>query len=306
MVHNVHVNTVNIIAGSLQVLLIRQCAKPLNGFTAGRSIQENKFSHPFKKLKMAKQDGILPLKGNIDNISFYKTKDGGYQARKKGGVERTRLLNDPNYKRTREHMAEFGNATKGAKLLRQALLKAVIGSTDSKVSNRLSAALVSITRKDTENVRGERIFSHDGLVALKGFNFNEASKLDTVVLAQISTGIERVTGVCNVSIPAYVPEEQIKFSAEATHYRFRIVAAAINFETGEYEMQTDVSPYKVLGLLEETTEQTLSVTLTPNSLHPIVLALTVEFVQETEQGTMYPLKNGSMNPCRIEAVDVAA
>ena len=56
---------------------------------------------------MAKQMGIFPMKGNIDNITFFKTKDG-FQARKKGGVDREKILHDPKYIRTREHMAEFG------------------------------------------------------------------------------------------------------------------------------------------------------------------------------------------------------
>lgn len=253
---------------------------------------------------MAKQDSIFRMTGNIDNISFFKKGDGSYHARKKGGIDRHRLLNDPRYKRTREHMAEFGLATKGAKLIRRSLLKAVIGSIDNKVSNRLAANLVTITREDPNNLRGERIFTHSGLTSLKGFDFNAVTPLDTVLLTQVGAEINRTTGECTVTIPPYVPEEQIKLNPDATHYRFRIAAAAMDFETESYEMQTAVSPYRVMDTLTETTALNLSVTLTPGSVHPLMLALTIEFVQETEEGTMYPLKNGSMNPCRIEAVSI--
>jgi hypothetical protein len=265
---------------------------------------EVSYNDRLKQKQMAKQDSILRMTGNIDNINFFKKSDGTYHARKKGGIDKNRLLNDPKYKRTREHMAEFGLAIKGAKLIRRSLLKAIIGSVDNKVSNRLASKLVAITREDPNNLRGERIFTHSGLTSLKGFDFNAVTLLDTVLLTQVGAEINRTTGECTVTIPPYVPEEQLKLSPDATHYRFRIAAAAIDFATATFEMQTAVSPYMVMDTLTETTALTLGVTLTPASVHPLMLALTIEFVQETEEGTMYPLKNGSMNPCRIEAVSV--
>lgn len=252
---------------------------------------------------MAKQMGIFPMKGNIDNITFFKTKDG-FQARKKGGVDREKILHDPKYIRTREHMAEFGKAVKGATLIKQALLKAIIGSIDGRSTNRLSALLINITRKDAVNPRGERSFVQPSLAELTGFDFNSASTMATVLKVKLTSTIDLVTGECKVSIPAYVAEDQISFSADATHYRFRLVAAAVNFTSGDFDMQTAVSAYLPMGTLSETASQELTVTLAPNSTHPVLMALTIEFAQETAVGTMYPLKNGALNPCRIEAVSV--
>lgn len=250
---------------------------------------------------MAKQMGIFPIKGNIDNINFFKTKDG-FQARKKGGVDRERILNDPKFIRTREHLAEFGRSVRGATLIKQALLKAVIGSTDSRAINRLSALLISITRKDAVNPRGERSFVQPLLLQLTGFDFNSASTMATVLKVKLTSTIDPVTGECKVSIPAYVAEDQISFSADATHYRFRMVAAAVNFTSGDFDMQTAVSDYLPMGTISETDPQELTVTLAPNNTDPVFMALTLEFAQETAVGTMYPLKNGTLNPCRIEAV----
>ena len=66
---------------------------------------------------MAKQTGIIKLKGTIGGISFYKTSDGDL-AREKGGVDKSRIANDPAFQRTRENGAEFGAAGKGGKLVR--------------------------------------------------------------------------------------------------------------------------------------------------------------------------------------------
>ena len=69
---------------------------------------------------MAKQTGIIKLKGTIGDISFYKTTDG-HLARGKGGIDPERIKNDPAFQRTRENGSEFGTAGKGGKLLRNAI-----------------------------------------------------------------------------------------------------------------------------------------------------------------------------------------
>ena len=57
---------------------------------------------------MAKQTGIIKLKGKIGDLSFYKTQDG-HLAREKGGVDAERIAKDPAFIRTRENGAEFGS-----------------------------------------------------------------------------------------------------------------------------------------------------------------------------------------------------
>ena len=50
---------------------------------------------------MARQKGIIKLKGKIGDISFYKTQDG-HLAREKGGVDASRIANDPAYPHKRK------------------------------------------------------------------------------------------------------------------------------------------------------------------------------------------------------------
>jgi hypothetical protein len=65
---------------------------------------------------MARQKGIIKLKGNIGDITFYKTKDG-HLPRKRGAA--SMRASDPAF-RTRENGAEFGRAGKAGKVLRTA------------------------------------------------------------------------------------------------------------------------------------------------------------------------------------------
>lgn len=60
---------------------------------------------------MARQKGIIKLKGTIGDITFYKTQDG-HLAREKGGIDASRIKSDPAFQRTRENGSEFGRAGK--------------------------------------------------------------------------------------------------------------------------------------------------------------------------------------------------
>ena len=69
---------------------------------------------------MARQTGVVTLKGTIGGISFYKSVDG-HMARQKGGVDGSRIRTDAAFQRTRENGAEFGRAGKASKLLRSGI-----------------------------------------------------------------------------------------------------------------------------------------------------------------------------------------
>lgn len=71
---------------------------------------------------MAKQKGIIKLKGTLGDITFYKSQDG-FLAREKGGIEASRIASDRAFQRTRENGSEFGNANKAGKMLRTAFRK---------------------------------------------------------------------------------------------------------------------------------------------------------------------------------------
>ncbi|MFB9272512.1 hypothetical protein ACFFT3_11485, partial [Lutibacter litoralis] len=97
---------------------------------------------------MARQNGIIKLKGTIGGISFYKTSDG-HLAREKGGVDKSRIANDPAFQRTRENGAEFGTAGKGGKLVRNAIRILLQNAKDKRVVSRLTTDLLKIVKTDS-------------------------------------------------------------------------------------------------------------------------------------------------------------
>jgi hypothetical protein len=248
---------------------------------------------------MAKQKGIIKLKGTIGDITFYKTKDG-YVAREKGGIDAKRIANDPAFQRTRENGSEFGRAGKSGKTLRLALRTLLLNSSDSRMVSRLTQAMVKVIQADLTNDRGLRNVIDGEAELLRGFDFNITGKLGTTLFAPIVGGIDRVTGEITVDLESFIPVNMIAAPSGTTHFKIISAGAEIDFEAETFVVSSsetvvlpwDSTPTAVINHLNM---------VTPNSTKPLFLALGVEFYQGVN-GKMYPLKNGSYNPLALVEV----
>ncbi len=249
---------------------------------------------------MPKQDSIFKMKGTIDDASFYKTKDG-YMVRKKGGVDAQKIATDPAFQRTRENGAEFGRAGKGGKLIRSAFRPLLVKAKDHRVSSRLTTELLKVVKSDPTNTRGNKNISDGDLTMIQGFNFNINASLNATLLVMYSTAIDRVTGELEVTIPAFVPMSMVHWPSGATHIKIVSGGAEIDFDTEFINAGIASSAFIPLDNVA-TALTTLTVTLTPNSTKRMLLALGIEFYQESN-GDKYPLKNGAFNALALVKVD---
>ena len=249
---------------------------------------------------MAKQDGILPIKGTIDNISFYKTEDG-YLARKKGGVDAKRMATDPAFERTRENGAEFGRAGEASKLLVKSLRSLILQASDSKMISRLTRAMGKVIKADITNPRGKRNVIDGEAELLQDFEFNIKGKVAATIFAVYDANINRVTGQLKIDMPSYVPKQMITAPASTTHFQLISAGVEVDFEKKTFVLDTAASgvlPWD--GAL--TPALSLVHTVTVNSTHPLFLALGVLFFKE-EGGIQYPLKNGTFNGLALVKVN---
>jgi hypothetical protein len=236
---------------------------------------------------MARQKGIIKLKGTIGGITFYKTSQDGHLAREKGGIEKSRIESDPAFQRTRENGSEFGRAGKAGKLLRTALRALLLNSADGRMVSRLTKEMVNVIDGEAE--------------LLLGFEFNIRGKLGTSLYAPYTGAIDRVSGEITVDIPPFVPVNMIAAPSGTTHYKIISAGAEIDFEAEtfiEQHSETAILPWDALATVA--IAQTNQVTAA--STKPLFLALGIEFYQEVN-GQMYPLKNGAYNPLSIAKVD---
>ena len=248
---------------------------------------------------MARQKGIIKLKGTIGDITFYKTQDG-HLAREKGGIDASRIANDPAFQRTRENGSEFGRAGKAGKLLRIAFRGALINSSDSRMVSRLTQRMIKVIQADTTSDRGLRNVIDGEAELLAGFEFNIRGKLGTSLFAPYVAEIDRVAGEIKVDIPSFVPLNMIASPGGTTHFKIISVGAEIDFEAETFVVnnsETAILPWDITA----TAVISQVNAVTANSTKPLFLALGMEFYQEVN-GQMYPLKNGSYNPLSVVKV----
>jgi hypothetical protein len=245
---------------------------------------------------MARQKGIIKLKGTIGDITFYKTKDG-HLAREKGGIDASRIKSDPAFQRTRENGAEFGRAGKAGKILRTALRTLLVNSADSRMVGRLTQAMVKVIQADLVSERGLRNVIDGEAELLSGFEFNIKGKLGTSLFAPFVGTIDRVSGEIVVGVDPFVPANMIAAPSGTTHFKIISAGAEIDFEAESFvetHSETAILPWNATPTVA--VNQTNQVT--PASSKPLFLALGVEFYQEVN-GLMYPLKNGAYNPLAL-------
>ncbi|MBC7522982.1 MAG: hypothetical protein H7239_00860 [Flavobacterium sp.] len=248
---------------------------------------------------MARQNGIIKLKGTIGDITFYKTKDG-HLAREKGGIDANRIKNDPAFQRTRENGSEFGRAGKAGKTLRIALRTLLLNSSDSRMVSRLTQSMVKVIQADMISERGLRNVIDGEAELLTGFEFNIRGKLGTSLFAPYTANIDRVSGEITVSIDSFIPANMIAAPGGTTHFKITSAGAEVDFEAETFvssNSETAILPwdFTATAVINQTNN------ITPASTKPLFLALGIEFFQEVN-GTMYPLKNGSFNPLALVQV----
>lgn len=247
---------------------------------------------------MARQKGIIKLKGSIQDLTFYKSGDG-YMAREKGGVDKNRIANDPAFQRTRENGAEFGRAGKAGKMLRNALRGLIINSKDRRMVGRLTQRMVKVIQADAVNDRGLRNVIDGEAELLTGFEFNINAKLVSTLFAPFSGTIDRVTGKLTIAIPPFVPINMIAAPSAATHFKIISGGAEIDFEAETYVVETLETA--VLPLNSTLTSViNLENQVTAASTKPLFLAMGIVFYQEVN-GAMYVLKK-EFNPVAVCSV----
>jgi len=249
---------------------------------------------------MARQKGVIKLEGRIGDLSFYKN-GGEYYARTKGGVDADRIKTDPAYARTRENGAEFGRAGKAGKVLRNALKVAISRSGDKRVAGRLASQLLKVVQADSSNVRGERTVMQGDLSLLQGFEFNNAIGLESVLTMPYIPVFTRTNGTAAMNVQEFVPKNEIAQVEGATHFRFIVGLAAIDFENQSYEVdvtETNTMDYGSTPVAGQIIEANISA----DSALPVFLVFGVEYYQSVN-GQMYPLNNKESNPLAIVLVD---
>ena len=246
---------------------------------------------------MAKQRSIFKIEGTLDDVTFYKTSTGGYLVRTKGGINRDRILNDPNFVRTRENMGEFAHVVQTAKGFRQAMATLVSKAKDGKMHNRLMSLLSKLKKEDTVSDRGKRkvhlgIQQGSNKLLFKGFDFNRRATLSHVLLRPIE--LDSTTG--KIEVANFVPIEDLNYPEGATHVSF--TSAVLNYDFASAISDLQISNEQILTLDMNSQNINVQPAQMPQGAGLNFYMVLVAFYQQVN-GKLYSLRNGAYNVLHI-------
>ena len=249
---------------------------------------------------MPKLTGLFKFTGTMGDVTAYK-QNGETIVRTKGGVEKSRIDNDPAFQRTRENNSEFGNAAKDAKKLRGSLSAQIGKVKDRLMTSRFTKLIRSLVNEDTSSPRGQRRLPAAAIPQLEGFNFNDRARMDDVLRVQLPVSVDTTADEATVSIPAFNPLVDMAAPQGATHFKITAAAGIFDLDPGDNVTANVSASTAELPVGTQVTAQTLTLANTNtivNFSDAYMVTLLVEFFQEVN-GVFYPLNNGSYNPMKV-------
>lgn len=247
---------------------------------------------------MARQSSFIKLEGTIGDVTFYKGANGSF-ARQKGGVSKSRIMNDPKFQRTRENLAEFARAAAASQLLKNAFREIILRSKDLRTHNRLYALAMKVLKSDLVNHRGERAFEEGDMSLVKGFQFNANAMWNSTVFVQYS--VQNTASEIGVEFKTFVPGSKIARPLGATHARVFLITAALNMTDAQFESQVVTSTDLELNY-QPLSGLSLQIDKIAGAADLKAYALGIEFLQLVN-GTMYDLNNNVHNAAVIFEVE---
>lgn len=232
---------------------------------------------------MAKQDGILKIKGLLGDLIFYEGPQGPL-VRHKGRLNRSRIKNDPAYVRTRELNQEFAQASRAGKLLRQSQKALLKNTADSHMHGRMLKVLLQVVKSDLQSARGERQIIRGSLQQLEGFELNRNAHLSHCLKTDYTVSIDRGVGQVKIGLPAFVPGLETAAAPGASHLRLLGACSEIDFAAGKYRSSHKKTPW--LALNQEQGARQIEMLLKTN--WPAFIFLGLEYSQRVNQ-LYYPL-----------------
>jgi hypothetical protein len=139
---------------------------------------------------------------------------------------------------------------------------------------------------------------------LQGFHFNVRAGISDSLYVRCPAGYNRETGEVTVNLPAFVPRNMVQQAAGTTHFKIVTAAAAINFDTEQYQYVMQATPELPYNS-DPTQAATLTMALPANSTDLVLVVLGIEYYQRVNSRS-YALKSGEHNATSVIMVDKAA
>ena len=131
---------------------------------------------------MARQKGLIKLRGTIGDVNFYVTKGVGYARKAGGGFNGKAIKTKASMQRVRENASEFGHCSMVKKQFRRALLPFLEGMKGRDMHSKLMQLFLELKGLDAISERGKRrvkagVHTAKGKRLLSQFAFTKPSAI---------------------------------------------------------------------------------------------------------------------------------
>jgi len=177
---------------------------------------------------MAIQNSFIKIKGSLGGLTFYE-RNGKTLVKTTTSVDKERIMNDPNYRRTRENMQEFGAAATLGKAFRLGFAGISNEVRTMSIAGRVTGMMKRINRTGSGN-RGERSFEIiPNKQILEGFDFNKKLPLNSVFYPPYDAPvIDANRSVVSWTVPDFNTQNYIRIPNGASHARLVLHATILS------------------------------------------------------------------------------
>ncbi|SFU53455.1 hypothetical protein SAMN05216480_10696 [Pustulibacterium marinum] len=209
---------------------------------------------------MAKNQGIIRLRGSIDGVT-YSEGQNGRTSRSRSNLDKDKMEGNSNFDYIRLLQQELSLYSKYGALLRSGVKLELNRVKATRGVQRLNKILNQVKNLDTTSPLGSRnvtngLSGNAGKALLHGFDFYGRSSVYDVF--ETPFAIDEATGV--LTITDLVPADAVIKPSAATHLQFRLVVMNLD---GPELLEEHSSSNSVYLPFDDTTT---TVTLTPTSL----------------------------------------
>lgn len=250
---------------------------------------------------MAKQIGVVRLKGTIGDINFYSTPKGGDLARNVGGgFNSSDNKKKDTMVRVRENAREFGECSKVKKTFRIALAPFLCVRKDGSLHGRMMTLFTRLKAMDRVSLRGNRTVGNGletplGIHLIRNFVFTPACS----VMDRMGASISYDFGIRSCRVTNF-DVKNVSFPSGATHMALSLGLLHFDFTTLTFKLMMSTPLY--IDRAYAATSFELDVA-DPSVAGLRIAVLGLRYYQEVE-GTYYLFKSANAVGLEILGVEV--
>lgn len=192
---------------------------------------------------MAKNQGIVRLRGSIDGVTYTEGVHGRL-SRSKSSLDKAKMDSNPKFEAIRQMQKELSMFSKFGALLRSGIKTELARVKPYRGVPRLNKALNQIKNEDTVHRRGERTVS-EGLKSVKGKallkNFDFYGKTSMGALIDREFDLDLATG--NFRIEKFNPFKDVIAPKNATHLQVRAIYVGLDADKLNYSAKRSEEVY---------------------------------------------------------------